>query len=138
LLNGKITPIFKSENKRELEGTINWLPVKTDTDTLGDTNPDTELIFKFFIWNTNNRHELVSTGKTYYCEYQKENYFLFQTNNKHNVRIYNIKTKKKVFFLDYIMGGCELKLHIAVDFTASNGSDMNKPESLHYYDPNQN
>ena len=34
-------------------------------------------------------------------------------------------------FLDYIQGGCQINLHIAVDFTMSNG-DPNLPESLHY------
>jgi hypothetical protein len=34
---------------------------------------------------------------------------------------HGFKVKKQKFFVDYIMGGCEIKLHIAVDFTGSNG-----------------
>jgi len=33
--------------------------------------------------------------------------------------------------LDYILGGCEINVHIAIDFTQSNG-EPNEPSSLHY------
>jgi hypothetical protein len=33
-------------------------------------------------------------------------------------------------FLDYIFGGCEISMQVAVDFTLSNG-DINSPDSLH-------
>lgn len=38
---------------------------------------------------------------------------------------------QKVSFLDYVFGGCEIKCHIAVDFTRSNG-EVNEMHSLHY------
>ncbi|KAL7568730.1 hypothetical protein ACA910_021723 [Epithemia clementina (nom. ined.)] len=34
-------------------------------------------------------------------------------------------------FVDYVSGGCELKVIVAIDFTGSNG-DPNKPGTLHY------
>lgn len=37
-------------------------------------------------------------------------------------------------FLDYLAGGCQLNLMIAVDYTASNGNPAT-PTSLHYIDP---
>eukprot|EP00742_Colponemidia_sp_Colp-10_P002200 GILJ01002352.1.p1 GENE.GILJ01002352.1~~GILJ01002352.1.p1 ORF type:complete len:570 (+),score=97.05 GILJ01002352.1:35-1711(+) len=37
-------------------------------------------------------------------------------------------------FLDYIAGGCELNLIVAIDFTGSNG-DPNHPNSLHFRNP---
>lgn len=36
--------------------------------------------------------------------------------------------------LDYIAGGCEIKLMVGVDYTGSNGEPSN-PNSLHYIDP---
>ena len=36
-------------------------------------------------------------------------------------------------FLDYIFGGCEIQLIIAIDFTGSNGDPRN-PTSHHYLD----
>jgi hypothetical protein len=38
-------------------------------------------------------------------------------------------------FVDYVSGGCELNVVVAIDFTGSNG-DPRKPGTLHYIDPN--
>lgn len=48
--------------------------------------------------------------------------------------ISNIVIQKRVSFLDYIFGGCEIDLQVAIDFTASNG-EITKPSSLHYMSP---
>lgn len=45
--------------------------------------------------------------------------------------IENIIIQKRITFLDYIFGGTEISLQVAVDFTASNG-DPSNPNSLHY------
>jgi len=39
----------------------------------------------------------------------------------------------KISFLDYIFGGCEIGVHVSVDFTGSNG-DPQYTSSLHYID----
>merc|ERR1712045_834604 len=41
---------------------------------------------------------------------------------------------KKPTFLDYVNGGCEFQLCVAIDFTGSNG-DPRKPGTLHYLAP---
>lgn len=46
----------------------------------------------------------------------------------------NRKVTEDVTFLDYIIGGCEISLVIAIDFTASNG-DPSQRGSLHFCDP---
>ncbi|KAF4756813.1 hypothetical protein FOZ63_026408 [Perkinsus olseni] len=46
----------------------------------------------------------------------------------------NIEMVKHVSFLEYIEGGLEINLIVAIDFTFSNG-DPNHPSSLHYYHP---
>jgi len=38
-------------------------------------------------------------------------------------------------FVDYLSGGCELNLTVAIDFTGSNG-DPRRPGTLHHVDPN--
>lgn len=40
----------------------------------------------------------------------------------------------KPTFTDYIRGGCEINLNVAIDFTGSNG-DPRKPGTLHYFHP---
>lgn len=43
----------------------------------------------------------------------------------------------RVSFLDYIMGGCEINVHVAIDFTMSNG-EPSESNSLHYLNPHTN
>jgi len=46
----------------------------------------------------------------------------------------NCSFVKHYTFLDYLYGGCELSVIVAIDFTASNG-DPRTTESLHYNNP---
>ena len=46
----------------------------------------------------------------------------------------NCKIEQHPLFSDFIMGGCELSLMVAIDFTASNG-EFDDPLSLHHIDP---
>ena len=39
--------------------------------------------------------------------------------------------EERVTFLDYIAGGCEIGVHVAIDFTMSNGAP-DDPNSLHF------
>jgi hypothetical protein len=42
-----------------------------------------------------------------------------------------IKITEKVSFLDYIFGGCEIGVHVGIDYTLSNGYPTD-PNSLHF------
>jgi hypothetical protein len=46
----------------------------------------------------------------------------------------NRNNKPRPTFVDYLSGGCELELSIAIDFTGSNG-DPRRPGTLHYIRP---
>ena len=48
-----------------------------------------------------------------------------------------LKFEAQHSFLEYVFGGCEIDLSMAIDFTLSNG-DPNDPSSLHFFDPRQN
>lgn len=50
------------------------------------------------------------------------------------LNLYKIKVNKRETFLDYIMGGCEIKLSVAVDLTSSNEDKNIYPQSLHQTD----
>ena len=47
------------------------------------------------------------------------------------------RVEAKYSFLQYVAGGCNIDLSIAVDFTGSNGHPS-EPSSLHYFDPDNN
>lgn len=49
----------------------------------------------------------------------------------------HLEIKKRFSFLEYVFGGCQISLSVAIDFTLSNGHPS-KPNSLHYLDMNRN
>ena len=48
-----------------------------------------------------------------------------------------MEVKQRHSFLEYVFGGCEIGLTVAIDFTLSNG-EPSKPGSLHYLDMQKN
>ena len=48
-----------------------------------------------------------------------------------------LEVKPRHSFLEYIFGGCEIGLSIAIDFTLSN-RDPSRADSLHYLDMQRN
>ena len=54
-----------------------------------------------------------------------------QLNQGGTVSFEDIEIKPKETFLDYLFGGCQLGLQIAIDFTISNGN-IEDPGCLHY------
>jgi hypothetical protein len=45
----------------------------------------------------------------------------FKFGNKAGPSLTKFECKQVVNFLEYIFGGCDINLHVAIDFTASNG-----------------
>ncbi len=56
---------------------------------------------------------------------------------KHMLTLTQLDIKNRHSFLEYVFGGCEIGLAIAIDFTLSNGRP-DSPSSLHYLDMNKN
>lgn len=59
------------------------------------------------------------------------------TCNKGHIEVKECDIRRTVNFLEYVFGGCEINLNIAIDFTLSNG-DPKSPDSLHNKNPNKN
>jgi len=60
-------------------------------------------------------------------------------NNEGSISFNDFKVDRitRSSFLEYVFGGCEIGLSIAIDFTGSNGNPTQK-SSIHYYDPETN
>lgn len=59
------------------------------------------------------------------------------TKKKGNLQLNGLKLERQHSFLEYVFGGCEVDLTMAIDFTLSNG-DPRDPSSLHNSDPRRN
>ena len=100
-----------------------WSKIETDTDTFSDHNPQTKLFFKFYEYKLDGLHHHFATGEIDAGRFSKEApYFTFNTTDyKWRVDMFDIIERKKAYFIDYILGGCEIKLHFAIDFSKDNG-----------------
>ena len=83
---------------------------------------------QFFEWNKGGSHTKIGQIKADLNELKSGEY---STSGHDGVHVENFKIEDRATFLDYIMGGCEINVHVAIDFTQSNG-EITKPESLHY------
>ena len=128
-------PVFKSECKPKQSGEYPfvWNTVFSNTDSLADSSDD--LVIKMIMckYNPAGNHKKVATEETKLSELKahaanQSDYVLGKGSNGFLIK--NIKIEKAVSFLDYIFGGCEIGLQIAVDFTMSNGP-LDRPMSLH-------
>ena len=130
---GEFKPVYKSENKKNNKG-FKWSKVFSDTDTLADGNKSSEILFQLFAYNNNGNHKKVASYSTLLEDLEGAGgtHVVEAEDGKSKLTFERIEFKTRETFLDYIFGGCELGLQIAIDFTLSNG-DPSNPNSLHYW-----
>lgn len=97
----------------------------------GDESKDVK--FEFFISQKSGRHKNIGSV-ILNCQDLRENPQTYQSaivkSNNGSFILENSKIQKRNTFLEYIFGGCEINLAIAIDFTLSNGK-VDDPTSLH-------
>ena len=109
--------------------------ILTNTDSLADSNEDTEVTVAIYKYSANGNHKKLTSAKIQYGHFVHANGSSYTSQNALGELVFdNIEIKKKASFLDYIFGGCEVSLHNYIDFTLSNGRPET-PQSLHYWGP---
>ena len=132
---GKFTPIFKSEVKRAQSGQFSWNQVQVGTTDLCKDNVENEIKIEFFRSNSSGKHKLLGGAPNVTLAAMREGTSTYQlSKNAGTFLMNNLKIESQHSFLEYVFGGCEIDLSIAVDFTLSNGNPT-QPSSLHYFDP---
>jgi len=119
-----------------------WKPFMLPLHKIGEVN--SEFLIKVWDWNKSGKMDFIGDVRT----------TLEKLMNSHEIPIINEKKRKKKrkynnsgvlhinevrlhkihSFLDYIAGGTEINLIVAIDYTASNG-DPKYSGSLHYQNP---
>ena len=110
---------------------------------LGDLS--TEIVFELWDWNSVSAHDylgsatttvqaLETAGGKLTVPFKKEKRVKADTKNRGNLVINDFQIIHKPTFFEYIAGGLELDILVAVDFTASN-EDPKDPKSLHFMNP---
>lgn len=105
-------------------------------DLAGD-NADREIKFDFFKSAKSGKHKFIGAVSLTLAQLKEGQKEYTVNDNKgrplkgHNLTFTQLECKPRASFLEYIFGGCEINLTIAIDFTLSNGHPS-KPNSLHY------
>lgn len=136
------TVVWKSV---KIDNTLNprWAEAKIPVATLCNADYDRPLRIEIFDFEKSGKHQSMGMVDT------SVNFMINNPGAPMNVIEPDQKAKKKNYvnsgtltagggriehhptFVDYLRGGCELSLMVAIDFTGSNG-DPSLPDSLHY------
>jgi len=116
-----------------------WKPLKISSQRLCNGDEHRPLLIKLYDWNWNatpdyagevetSLHELMTEPT---LEFKKRKKKGLGKKNRGYVNISKIQLRKRYGFLEYLAGGCDIQLMVAIDFTASNGDPRDR-NSLHY------
>jgi hypothetical protein len=103
---------------------------------LCNNDEEQEVKVDFFRSETSGNHKLLGSAFTSLGDLKNG-----QTQLKYKQTVINVKQfelNRTVNFLEYVFGGCEINLNIAIDFTLSNGDPRQTADSLHSNDPRRN
>lgn len=99
-----------------------------------DHNSPVEIIvMKFF---ESGKHRVISKGYVTLMQFIESsgNITIKLEKNAGTIQLTKTDIRDRITFLDYVMGGTEIGVHVAIDYTMSNG-DIRNPSSLHYLNP---
>ena len=104
------------------------------------SDDEKDIKIEFFVSSKNGKHKNI--GSTIFTinelkEQMEHSKFPLIKQKEAFLTFNKLEIKKRNSFLEYIFGGCEINLAIAVDFTLSNGCPT-KSESLHCNDLSRN
>jgi len=134
------TPVIKN--------TLNpkWKNIKIPEVTLNNGDPDRMILWEVYDWDKNSDNDLIGVFRaSTRMIYDQQTFEVINEKKKAKkgkkyvnsgvIKFENINRIKNFSFLDFPMGGTEIAVSFAIDFTASNGS-KDLPNSLHYNSPN--
>jgi len=120
-----------------------WLPVRTDTATLCNSDPQAPLRISCWDKDRGRSDDEIGNVQTSLQELMDAHAGRREIALRHPkgkskdvgaLLVSSISVVKRPTFFDYLAGGCEINLSVAVDFTASNKPPM-QPDSLHFMNP---
>jgi hypothetical protein len=138
---GANVPVHKTE---VIMSTLNprWRPFTVTSQKLCNGDLDRPLLVECWDWDRRGSHDFIGSAQTSLRQLTATPVCTLVlipkkvTAKKPNAGTLSVQVAvvKVSSFVDYLRGGCELSLMVAIDFTASNGAPT-MPSSLHYMNP---
>lgn len=122
-----------------------WAPLKISVQRLCNGDEFRPILIRAFDWSPNAEPDYIGEVQTTFQDLESQVSMELRevTNGKRGkksrgtVKVPKCVIRERASFLDYVMGGLDIQLMVAIDFTASNG-DPNDPTSLHYMHSGEN
>jgi len=145
--NGSIIKVFETP---VIKNTLNpkWKELEVSEVSLNNGDPDQMLLFEVYDWDKNSDNDLIGvfSASTRMIMEQSRYQVINEKKKAKKGKKYTdsgtisfdkVERIKNFSFMDFPMGGTEIAVSFAIDFTASNGN-KDLPSSLHYNSPNYN
>jgi len=127
-------PVYQSESIKDPHGNYKWKSVKIGTATLYRDDQNKPMQLEFYEYARNGNHKLLFKQDFKFAEVLDGKKWEIPIGT---ICMKNVDILKRASFMDYLFGGCQISLAIAIDFTGSNG-DPHLRNSLHFIDPQLN
>ena len=139
--NAKWIPVYKSEIKSSADrSSLQKFQFNQFTLLVSDLcgqDHDQEIKIELFISMKNGKHKNVGNLLFTINDLKNDPNASFDLSEKTQLQFQNLSFQRRNSFLEYIFGGCELNLAVAIDYTLSNG-DPRESDSLHCANLNRN
>jgi len=145
--NGSLIKVYESP---VIKNTLDpkWKEIVIPEVSLNNGDPDKMILFEVYDWDKNSDNDIIGVFRASARMMMEQKSFPLindkkkaKKGNKYtNSGVLNfdrIDRTKNFTFMDFPMGGTEIVVSFAIDFTSSNGS-KDLPSSLHYNSPNYN
>uniref|UniRef100_A0A6A7G4L2 Copine-3-like isoform X2 n=2 Tax=Hirondellea gigas TaxID=1518452 RepID=A0A6A7G4L2_9CRUS len=113
-----------------------WKQISISSQQLCNGDYARPLLIKCFDWDRNSDPDLIGQCQCSVND-MKENNFSQSLQRPKKKKTYgkfavrNLRIARQHSFMDYLKGGCQISLMVAIDYTGSNGNPTD-PRSLHY------
>ena len=115
-----------------------WLEFTVSSRHLTANDKQRPILFEVWDWESSGAHQMIGHFTTNLLQLEtqevRQGALLHPKGKKKDVGTLlfeTVRVERSHSFCDFLMGGCEVSLMAAVDFTASNG-DPRQPGTLHY------
>jgi hypothetical protein len=113
-----------------------WNEFIIDTETLCNNDDEQEIKIDILKFDATGNHKVLGSAFTTLAELKGGKTEL--SANKETLKLKKFELKPSTSFIEYVFGGCQINLNVAIDFTLSNGNPQ-EHSSLHsLHDPNRN
>eukprot|EP01060_Flectonema_neradi_P029027 TRINITY_DN3928_c1_g3_i1.p1 TRINITY_DN3928_c1_g3~~TRINITY_DN3928_c1_g3_i1.p1 ORF type:complete len:722 (+),score=152.18 TRINITY_DN3928_c1_g3_i1:137-2167(+) len=143
VVDQQLIPILKSEHIMDTK-TPSWAPLHVKVERLCKGEYNSLLVLEVFSWDISGKHQYIGCCRTslggmlsggyeeYELHHDIKKLTIADYSNSGLLKVDSIEVEECHSFLDFVRGGFDINLSVAIDFTKSN-RPFSSERSLHYH-----